>query len=232
MPLYNLICDVDLLTLAYHNIKSKPGNMTPAINPETLDGISSEFFNDLSKRLKDESFKFSPHRRVRIPKSNGGSRPLTIASPRDKIVQEAMRIILEAIFEPTFSNTSHGFRPNRSCHSALKYVRDYFKPATWFIEGDLTKCLDSIPQDKLLTLIESKIKDRQLTKLIAKSFKAGYFEFRYYQHDLAGTPQGSIISPILSNIFLHQLDQFVLNLKDEFDIGNKPIRPKSYRNKE
>jgi retron-type reverse transcriptase len=114
-----MICDPSLLYLAYDNIKSKPGNMTPGIVPTTLDGMSLEEFNKLSELLKKESFNFQPGRRVQIPKpGKKGSRPLTIAPARDKIVQEAMRIVLEAIFEPTFLDSSHGFRPNRSCHSA------------------------------------------------------------------------------------------------------------------
>lgn len=122
--------NVELLTIAYNNIKSKPGNMTPAINPDTLDGMSQESLEKIAKSLKDESFRFQPQRRVRIPKPNGGTRPLTIASPRDKIVQEAARMLLQAIFDPTFLDSSHGFRPGRSCHSALKYLEVNFKPIT------------------------------------------------------------------------------------------------------
>lgn len=121
------MCDPDLLYLAYNNIKSKPGNMTPGIVPTTLDGMSFEEFGKLSESLKNESFEFKPGRRIQIPKPKGGSRPLTIAPPRDKIVQEAMRIILNAIYEPTFLESSHGFRPNKSCHSALKQVYQKFK---------------------------------------------------------------------------------------------------------
>jgi len=122
--------NVELLTIAYNNIKSKPGNMTPAINPDTLDGISQEALEKIARSLRDESFSFQPQRRIRIPKPNGGTRPLTIASPRDKIVQEAVRMLLQAIFDPTFSDSSHGFRPGRSCHSALKHIEVNFKPIT------------------------------------------------------------------------------------------------------
>ena len=122
--------NVELLTIAYNNIKSKPGNMTPAINPDTLDGISQETLEKIAKSLKDESFRFQPQRRIRIPKPNGGTRPLTIASPCDKIVQEAARMLLQAIFDPTFLDSSHGFRPGRSCHSALKHIEVNFKPIT------------------------------------------------------------------------------------------------------
>lgn len=125
--LYKLICDVDLLIVAYSKLKSRPGQMTPGVNPETLDGMSSEVLEDISKSLKSESFSFSPGKRIHIPKASGGTRPLTVGSPRDKLVQEAMRMILEAIFEPTFLDCNHGFRPFRSCHTALKSIRNQFQ---------------------------------------------------------------------------------------------------------
>jgi group II intron reverse transcriptase/maturase len=227
--LHKLLCDPKLLELAYHNIKSKPGNMTPGITPETLDGISYHYLEGIAQSLEDESYTFKPGRRTYIAKSDGSkSRPLTIAPPRDKIVQEAMRIIISAVFEPTFSPSSHGFRPNRSCHTALKDVRDSFKPCTWIIEGDITKCFDTIDHNKLMNIVEYKILDRQFTKLIWKSLKAGYFEFKRLNHNIIGTPQGSIISPILSNIFLHQLDIFVDKLRVDFDKGNRARNTKEY----
>lgn len=120
--LYKLIADPKTLTLAYHNIKSKPGNMTPGSDNLTLDGMSKSLIYSIAAALVSGEFQFKPARRVFIPKAKGKTRPLAIASPRDKIVQEAMRLVLEAVFEPTFSDLSHGFRPNRSYHSALKVV--------------------------------------------------------------------------------------------------------------
>lgn len=114
------MCDIDILKLAYENLKSKPGQMTPGINPETLDGMSIAILESIIENLKSGKFKFQPGRRVQIPKPTGGNRPLTVASPRDKLVQEAMRMILEAIYEPLFMDSSHGFRPQRGCHTALK----------------------------------------------------------------------------------------------------------------
>lgn len=128
--IYKLICSTEILAIAYDRLKSKPGQMTPGVNPETLDGMSTEVLQEIVKKLENESFQFSPARRVHIPKASGGTRPLTIAPPRDKIVQEAIRMILEAIFEPTFSEASHGFRPGRSCHTALKAIRQEFQPST------------------------------------------------------------------------------------------------------
>lgn len=227
--LYALICNVDTLIYAYDNIKSKPGNMTQGVTPETLDGISMEKLEKLAADLKSDKFKFSPSRRVEIPKESGGNRTLSIASPMDKIVQEAMRLVLEAIYEPLFIHNSHGFRPKKGCHTALKQINSEFQPAQWIIEGDLTKCFDSISHQKLMQLIENKIEDRRFTKLIWKSLSAGYFEFRVFKFNIAGTPQGSIVSPILANIFLDQLDHFVLDLKKDFDKGVRAPRSKESR---
>ena len=219
--LYKLMCDINILKLAYEKLKSKPGQMTPGINPETLDGISIEALESIINKLKSEEFQFKAGRRIQIPKASGGTRPLTITSPRDKLVQEAMRLILEAIYEPLFFDSSHGFRPQRSCHTALKTISQQFQASTWVIEGDITKCFDSIDHHKLMKLIESKILDRKFTRLIWKSLRAGHFEFAKYQNNISGTPQGSIISPILANIFMTQFDSFMVELKRKFDLGKE-----------
>jgi len=125
--LFSLICDVEILKLAYENLKSKPGNLTPGIVPETLDGMNLELLNSISNEIKNESFNFKPSRRTLMPKKDGNQRKLLIAPPRDKLVQEAIKLILTAIYEPVFSDCSHGFRPNRNCHSALKYVSTNFR---------------------------------------------------------------------------------------------------------
>nr|CRX66588.1 putative reverse transcriptase protein [Axinella verrucosa] len=229
--IYPLLCDPYLLTVAYNNIRSKPGNMTPGVVPETLDGVSYETVKEISDGLRNETFQFKPGRKTQIPKQSGGLRSLTIAPPRDKIVQEAMRILLNDIFEPTFSDLSHGFRPGRSCHTALQMIQQRFKPVTWMIEGDISKCFDSIDHGLLMAIIEKKIKDRQFTKLIWKSLRAGYFEFHTIRHNIAGTPQGSIISPILSNIFMHQLDVFVEEMKAEFDRGSRARNTAEYEHR-
>lgn len=219
--LYKLVCDVNLLRVAYDRLKSKPGQMTPGVNPETLDGMSSEVLLDIARKLRSEKFDFHPGRRVQIPKKSGGTRPLTVAPSRDKLVQEAMRMVLEAVYEPLFSGHSHGFRPLKSCHTALKEVKEQFQPSVWVIEGDISKCFDSIDHHKLMELIEDKISDRKFTRLIWKSLRAGYFEFHKYHNNIAGTPQGSSISPILANIFMTQLDNFVEELEANFNRGSK-----------
>lgn len=165
--LYKLVCDIDRLKLAYEKLKSKPGMMTQSVNRETLDGISIDALENISRSLKDGSFAFKPGRRIYIPKASGtGTRPLTIRPPRDKIVQEAIRTILEAVFEPNFSSSSHGFRPTKSCHTALRQVRYQFQSSTWVIEGDISNCFGSIDHRLLMKKIEDKIRDRQFTQLI------------------------------------------------------------------
>ena len=138
-------------------------------------------------------------------------------------------MILEAVYEPSFSDNSHGFRPNRSCHSALRAIRQRFVMAKWFIEGDISKCLDAIDHDKLMNILEERIKDPRLLSLIRKALKAGYMEFRKYSYSVAETPQGSIISPILANIYLDKLDSFIAKIKEDFDIGNKATIDPTYR---
>jgi group II intron reverse transcriptase/maturase len=145
---------------------------------------------------------------------------LTVSSPRDKLVLEVMRTVLEAIYEPCFVTQSHGFRPGRSCHTALRSIINTFTGCTWWIEGDISKCFDSISHDKLMKLLESKIKDQRFLQLIRKSLNAGYFEFKVHKTSIVGTPQGSIISPILANVFLHQLDLFIFDLQKNFNLKN------------
>jgi group II intron reverse transcriptase/maturase len=225
--LYRLLYDKELYYAAYQKLKSKPGNMTPGIIPITLDGMSEEVIVEIIDSLKDGTFNFQPGRRV--PKANGGQRPLTIAPPRDKLVQECIRMILEAIYEPAFEENSHGFRPNRSCHTALRSARQKFVMAKWFIEGDITQCFPSIDHNKLMSVLSERIKDTRFLDLIRKALNAGYMEFRTYSHSVAGTPQGSIISPILANIFLDKLDKFILELKEEFDVGSKATIHPTYK---
>lgn len=164
--IYPLMYNTKLFEIAYYKLKSNPGNMTPGIDKITLDGMSMAVFGEIIKTMKDESFQFKPGKRVEIPKANGKTRPLTIAPPRDKIVQEVMRMILEIIFEPTFSNNSHGFRPNRSCHTALRQVKTQFGGASFLIEGDISKCFDSFDHNKLIDLLKCRISDERFIRLL------------------------------------------------------------------
>lgn len=216
----DILCDIDVLKLCYLKIKSKPGNMTPGVDNLTLDGVNNELFEEIKKGINTGSYKFNPAKRIYIPKKNGSLRPLGIPSPRDKIVQEAMRIILEAIFEPTFLECSHGFRPNKSCHTAINYIRMKFGGYKWFIAGDISKCFDTIDQKILKGIIDKRIENQNIKELLNKCFKAGYIDFnKNFKETPEGTPQGSIISPILSNIYLNELDKYMVKYKTSFDKG-------------
>jgi nicotine oxidoreductase len=212
--------------VAYNRLKSKPGMMTPGISPRTLDGMSSEVIDKLITQLRSESFSFSPGRRIQIDKASGGKRPLTIGDPQEKLVQEVIRLVLEAIYEPVFKEISFGFRPKRGCHTALRHVFTKLKGCAWWIEGDIKGCFYNIPHDKLMAILSSKIKDQRFLQLIRKALNAGYMIDKKPIYDIVGTPQGSIVSPILANIFLHQLDQYIEDLKADFDIiGNRKRNP-------
>lgn len=227
--IFNLLLIPEMYLLAYHKLKSNPGNMTPGLSPETLDGLDAKWIDDVINKLKDGSFNFSPARRILIPKPNGKLRPLTIASPRDKLVQEVMRMMLEAIFEPTFLECSHGFRPNKGCHSAIKHVDESFKSSTWIIEGDIKGCFDNFDHDVLLNILRTKINDQRFLKLVRKALTVGYGQpGKIAPYNIIGTPQGSIISPILCNIYMHEFDKFVLSIKAEFDLGSRAARNPIY----
>lgn len=203
--LYKTLATKETLIQAYHKIKSNPGNMTPGTDDTTLDGFSLKAVEDMEQSLRNETFQFKPVRREYIPKKNGKMRPLGVPSPRDKIIQEAMKSLLEAIYEPIFCYTSHGFRPYKGCHSALKQTSTW-NGFTWCIEGDIKGFFDNVDHKILETLLCKRIQDQQFIDLYWKLVKAGYVEKGKSFHSPLGVPQGGIVSPILSNIYLHELD--------------------------
>ena len=231
--LYKLLTNKELLKLAYNNIKSKPGSMTPNSDGITLDGISENWFDGIITNLREGTFQFKPSRIKEIPKTSGGLRKIAIPSPRDKIVQEAMRLILEAIYEPTMKDESHGFRPGRSCHTALNDVRYKWPGVEWFLEIDIKNFFDSIDHHILVSILSNKISDDRFIQLIWKYLKAGYLENFIYKNSIAGTPQGSTIGPILSNIFLDQVDSYIYTLREKYETGKrKPVNPEYIRIRE
>ena len=226
----HILCDTEVLIAAYSRIRSNQGAMTPGVDKETLDGIRREDFDKIARQIATGQFAFKPSKRIEIPKPKGGTRSLGIPSPRDKIVQEAMRMILEAIYEPTFANFSHGFRPNRSCHSALNYVKLKFGSANWFIESDIKKCFDSFDHKLIIELLKEKIEDQVFMDLMYKALKAGYVDFSGKFNPLEiGTPQGSIISPILCNIYLDLLDNWLSGYASIFNQGTRKKTNPRYR---
>jgi len=207
--LYRNLFNPDFYLLAYSNIYANEGNMTVGTDGETIDGFNLEWVNRVIAQLKQETYRPNPVRRTYIPKKNGKRRPLGIPSFTNKLVQEVVRMVLEAIYEPVFKDTSHGFRPGRSCHTALMQVKTTCKGTNWVIEGDIQGFFDNIDHAKLLQLLARKITDGRFLNLIDKFLKAGYMEFRQVHPSLTGTPQGGIVSPILANIYLHELDVFM-----------------------
>ena len=218
--LYRNLYNPAFFLLAYERIQAKPGNMTAGSDGNTIDGMSMKRIDSLIQKLKDFSYQPNPARRVYIEKKNSTKkRPLGIPSTEDKLVQEVAKMILESIYEPNFSECSHGFRPKRSCHSALQQIQNQFTGITWFVEGDIHACFDSFDHHVLVDILRERIKDENFLALIWKMLKAGYMEQWVYNCTFSGTPQGSGVSPILANIYLSKLDDFAENLKKSFDKG-------------
>lgn len=217
--LYRYLLRPDIYFVAYKNLYANSGAATKGVNEDTADGFSEAKIDSIIKALADETYQPMPVRRTYIQKKNNRKklRPLGIPTFTDKLVQEVLRMILEAVYEPIFLDVSHGFRPKRSCHTALKQLRREFNGMRWFVEGDIKGCFDNINHAVLVGLLSNKIKDARITKLIYKFLKAGYLENWQYHKTYSGTPQGGIISPLLANIYLHELDKFVMKLKSEFD---------------
>lgn len=195
--------------------------MTKGIDGQTLDGMGMERINRIIQSLRNHSYHPNPVRREYIPKANGKLRPLGIPSADDKLVQEVVRLILGSIYEPTFSNSSHGFRPNRSCHTALDQIHRTYTGVKWFVEGDIKGCFDNIDQHVLVGILRRKIRDEHFIALIWKFLRAGYLDKWKYNETYSGAAQGSIISPILANIYMHELDVYMEEYKSRFDRGQK-----------
>src|SRR5450755_2880958 len=207
--LYRQMFNRELYLLAYGNIYSNKGAMTPGAGEETADGMSEEKIEQITGLMRRESYRFSPARRVYIPKRNGKLRPLGMPSWSGKLVGEVVRLLLEAYYEPRFSDRSHGFRKGRGCHTALREIHNTWTGVTWFIEGDVSDCFGSFDHEILLRILAEKIHDQRLLRLIRNMLKAGYLEDWDYHETLSGCPQGGVVSPTLSNIYLDKLDEFI-----------------------
>ena len=219
--LYRNLYNKELFLLAYQNIYASQGNMTQGTDGKTIDAMSLNRIDGIIASLKDESYQPQPSRRTYIPKKNGKMRPLGIPSFDDKLVQECVRLLLEAVYEGAFAKTSHGFRPNHSCHTALSQVQVCFTGVKWFVEGDIKSFFDNINHEVMVDILAERIKDERFLRLIRKFLKAGYLEEWQYHNTYSGTPQGGIISPILANIYLDKLDRYMEELKRQFDKGTE-----------
>ncbi|MDQ0219373.1 RNA-directed DNA polymerase [Peribacillus cavernae] len=225
---YRLMYNKELWIKAYAKLYPNPGNLTKGTTNETIDGFSLQKIDDIIEQLKAGNFRFAPVRRVYIPKSNGKKRPLGVPIFKDKIVQEVMRMLLENVYEPTFSENSHGFREGRSCHTALSQIKNTWKGLTWCIEGDIKGFFDHIDHSVLIKLISKRINDRRFLLLIHNALSCGVMEDWTYHKTYSGTPQGGIISPLLANIYLHEFDLFMEKQMEEFDKGKTRARNREY----
>jgi group II intron reverse transcriptase/maturase len=207
--LYRQLLNPDLYLLAYGRLYSNKGAMTPGTDGETVDGMSLGKVTRIIDALRHERYRWSPVKRVYIPKKNGKRRPLGLPSWSDKLIGEVIRLLLEAIYEPQFSDQSHGFRPGRGCHTALREVANTWKGTTWFIEGDIAQFFDRLDHQVMLDTLSEKVHDNRFLRLLRNMLQAGYLEDWIWNATLSGAPQGGVVSPILSNIYLHRLDTFV-----------------------
>ena len=229
--IYRNMFNQDFFIEAYRKIYAKPGNMTAGVDGQTIDGFKKSKIEKLISLLQKEQYYPNPVRRKYIEKKNNKKkkRPLGIPSFEDKLVQEVIRKILEAIYEPIFLDTSHGFRPNRSCQTALFQVKCVGTGTRWAVEGDITGCFDNVDHDILLQLLSRKIKDGRFLEMIRRFLKAGYFEFHQVKNSLSGVPQGGIISPILANIYMHEFDLYMEILTKKLSKGKKKKGNPAYK---
>ncbi len=220
---YKLLFNRDLYLAAYARLYSNDGAMTKGATDETVDGMSLSKIDEIIDKVRNESYEWTPVRRIYIEKKNNSAkkRPLGIPTWSDKLLQEVMRQVLEAYYEPLFSEHSHGFRPNLGCHTALSEIRTW-KGTKWFIEGDISKCFDTIDHDILIEILGKSIKDNRFLRLVKNMLDAGYLEDWKYNKTLSGTPQGGIISPILANIYMNKFDEWLENeLIPKFNFGKR-----------
>lgn len=228
--IYRILFNKEMYAVAYQNIYAKEGNMIPGVNGTTIDAMSISRIEQLIEAIRNESYQPAPSRRTYIPKKDGKKRPLGIPSFDDKLVQEVIRMILEAIYEGYFENSSHGFRPDRSCHTALTGIQKTFTGTKWFVEGDIKGFFDNINHDVLINILSERIADNRFLRLVRKFLNAGYVEDWAYHKTYSGTPQGGIVSPILANIYLDKLDKYVHKYISEFNKGKeRKVNPEAAR---
>lgn len=226
--IYRNLYNKDFYYRAYANIYANKGSATKGIDDSTADGFGDDLIETIIDELKDESYQPKPVRRTHIPKKDGKKRPLGIPTFKDRIVQEIVRMILEAIYEPNFSKNSHGFRPKRSCHTALTQIKNTFSGTKWFVEGDIKSYFDTITHQVLIKILRERIKDEKMIRLIWKFLRAGFIEDWRYNKTFSGTPQGGIISPLLANIYLDKFDKWVENtLIPEMNKGTAKSRKRN-----
>ena len=207
---YRMLFNPALYLHAYGKIYRNKGAMTKGSTAETVDAMSLSKIQAIIELLRYERYRWTPVRRIYIEKKRSKKlRPLGMPSWSDKLLQEVLRLILSAYYEPQFSSHSHGFRPDRGCHTALSEGYHQWVGTTYFVEGDIAACFDSLDHTVMMSILREKIQDGRFLRLIETLLAAGYLEDWRYHQTLSGCPQGSILSPVLANVYLDQLDTFV-----------------------
>ena len=228
--LYRQLWNPNLYLMAYGRIAKNDGALTPGATSETADGMKMDDIHAIIEALRFERYRWTPARRVYIPKANGKRRPLGLPTWSDKVLQEVMRLLLEAYYEPQFSDQSHGFRPQRGCHTAFTEITRTWTGTTWFIEGDIAGCFDNIDHKVLLEILGENIHDNRFLRLVSNLLRAGYLEDWKLNATYSGTPQGGVVSPILANVYLDRLDRFVEGvLLPDYNRGRKRRKNPEYR---
>jgi len=228
--LYRQLYNPQFYFQAYARLYSNEGAMTPDTTGETVDGMSREKINTMIDLIRQERWRWTPVKRVYIPKRNGKMRPLGLPSWSSKVLQEVVRQLLNAYFEPRFSDHSHGFRPGRGCHTALSEIVQTWKGVHWFIEGDISDCFGSLSHEVLMGILSESIHDHRFLRLIRHMLQAGYLEEWRWHQTLSGAPQGGVCSPILSNIYLDKLDTFVETvLLPRYNRGKRRAKNPAYQ---
>lgn len=228
--IYRMLFSEELYLIAYNKLYRNKGALTPGSANDTIDGMNYDRIRSIIDDLRHERFRFRPSRRIQIPKKTKGTRPLGMPDFPEKLVQEVMRMILEAYYEPRFSKHSHGFRQGHGCHTALTHIKQSFRGVSWFIEGDIKGCFDNIDHSILMNILERDIQDKRFLRLIRLGLEAGIVENWTYQDTYSGAPQGGVLSPLLANIYLHQLDTFVTeHLVPKYTRGEKRAANLAYK---
>lgn len=225
--LYRQLYNTDLYLQAYANLYANAGALTRGTTAETADAMSIKRINAIIDKLRTETYRWTPVRRTYVPKAKGGKRPLGIPVWEDKLLQEVIKMLLEAYYEPQFSQNSHGFRPGRGCHTALQQIKYTCRGTNWFIEGDISACFDSFDHEVLIAILRKSIDDERFIRLVTNMLKAGYMEDWKWHATLSGTPQGGVVSPLLANIYLNELDSYIeTTLLPDFNKGKRTPNPK------
>lgn len=206
---YRWLYEPELYMMAYAKIGNNKGALSAGSTPETVDGMSIDKINTMIAMIREERYRWKPCRRVYIPKKNGATRPLGMPTWQDKLLQAVIQLLLEAYYEPQFSQHSHGFRRGRGCHTALQEIKMNWGGVSWMVEGDIKGCFDNINHERLISILRRKVKDERLLRLIHQLLRSGYMEGWEYHKTYSGTPQGGTLSPLLANIYLNELDEYV-----------------------